>query len=194
MNVKLIKKKENLLCFSYEDDGDLYFAKLFYFKNNEKLKKEYMREVEINNYISENIENKKYHTRLIKIYEDIEPFDYILPFIDDKIDICNILIFEHSGSHPLRYYINKLSKKNFNDILYQLKEATLLLENIGVIHYDLYCQNNIMLKKHKNNWIIKIIDYGLSYIDKEDKTKHDYRVAIESIKHFSKKHDLIDIP
>lgn len=92
------------------------------------------------------------------------------------------------GDHTLKYYINKLSSNNFTNILEQLKEATDLLEEIDVIHYDLYCESNIMLKKIQNKWVLKIIDFGLSYIDSTDKSKFDYNTAIESIKHYNKKH------
>lgn len=90
----------------------------------------------------------------------------------------------------MRFYINKLSSKNFNNILQQLKEATDILESNNIIHYDLYCESNIMLKKINNNWEIKIIDYGLSYIDKTDKSKLDYKTALNSIIHYNKKHKL----
>jgi len=63
-----------------------------------------------------------------------------------------------------------------------------MLNDIGVIHYDLYCESNVMLKKEKNEWVIKIVDYGLSYIDLTDKTDSDYNNIIESIEHFCKKH------
>jgi hypothetical protein len=45
-----------------------------------------------------------------------------------------------------------------------------------------------MLKKEKNKWVIKIIDFGLSYIDLSDKRDSDYKNIIESIEHFNKKH------
>lgn len=98
------------------------------------------------------------------------------------------MIFEYSGKNPLRYYINKLSQSNFNKIIKQIREATSILNGIGVIHYDLYCESNVMLKKENNEWVIKIIDYGLSYIDLTDKSDSDYNNIIESIEHFSKKH------
>lgn len=186
-NVKIIKQNDNIICFTYQDNDILYFAKLFYLKT-EKNKIEYEREVYINSYINDNLKNKLYYTKLLNIYENILPFTFILPFIKNKEDLCNILIFEHSGFHTLRYYINKLSITNFNNILQQLKDATQYLEDINIIHYDLYCESNIMLKKEKNKWIIKIIDYGLSYIDDTDKSKYDYTIAINSIKYFNKKH------
>ena len=80
--------------------------------------------------------------------------------------------------------------EDFNEIIKQIREATDLLNDIGVIHYDLYCESNVMLKKENNNWIIKIIDYGLSYIDLTDKTDSDYINIIESIEHFNKKHSI----
>ena len=186
-DIKIIKNNKNIVCFTYKENDILYFAKLFYLNDNEKLQLEYNREININEYIIKNMKNQKYYTKLLKIYENILPFKIIIPYIKN-ISKCNILIFEHSGFYTLKYYINKLSSKNFNIILDQLKEATNMLEDINIIHYDLYCQSNIMLKKINNKWIIKIIDYGLSYIDNTDKSKYDYNIAIDSIKHFNKKH------
>jgi hypothetical protein len=189
-NVKIIKKKNNLICFSYKEDNIPYFAKLFYLNDDEKLTTEYKREVNINNHIINNIPDFKYNTKLLKVYENIIPFDFILGFVKDKKKLCNILIYEHSGNHTLRFYINKLSSKNFNNILQQLKDATDILESHNIIHYDLYCESNIMLKKNNNKWELKIIDYGLSYIDETDKTKLDYNTALDSIIHYNKKHTI----
>jgi len=165
-----------------------YFLKLFYLHNSKKLQTEYVREIEMNAYIDKKLMDKTYHTALLQIHEDIIPFDFILPFVSDKELKCNILVFEHSGNHPLRYYINHLSTTNFNDIMKQLKIACDMLQDIDVIHYDLYCESNIMLQKKKNGWRIKIIDYGLAYIDDTDKTMFDYNTALESIKYYNKKH------
>jgi serine/threonine protein kinase len=187
-NVKLIKKKHNLLCISYVEDGTEYFAKVFFVKDDEKLLNDYHRELCINKYIVENTNDFIYHTKLLKIYEDVSPFEYMLDFVDNKNEKCNVMIFEHAGNHTLRYYINKLSSENINKILGQLRDATDILESIDVIHYDLYCESNIMLKKINKKWTIKIVDYGLSYIDETDKSKSDWHVAIESIQHFNKKH------
>jgi len=187
-DVKIVKRKTDILCFTFKKDNILFFGKLFYIDNNDKLKEEYNREVKINKYILENIEDLSYYTKLLEIYENILPFDFILKFVKDKNLLCNILIFEHSGFHTLRYYINRLSSKNFNNILEDLKKATKYLEDINVIHYDLYCESNIMLKKINNKWVIKIIDYGLAYIDETDKSNYDYNIALDSIKIYNKKH------
>lgn len=187
-NIKIIKKTDDIICFTFEENEILYFAKIFYL-NNEKIRKEYINEININHYIINNIKNQKYYTKLLKIYSDILPDINIMSFIKNK-SLCNILIYEHSGFYTLKYYINKLSSKNFYNILEQLKEATSLLEDIDVIHYDLYCESNIMLKKINNKWIIKIIDYGLSYIDKTDKSNYDYNIAFDSISVYNKKHQI----
>lgn len=187
MHIKIIKKNDNILCLTFTQNENKYFAKIFHL-NNKKIKDEYNRELFINNYIIKNLKNKKYYTSLVKVYDNILPFSFFTPYIKDSTLSCNILIYEHSGNNTLKYYINKLSTDNFNNILEQVKEATQLLEDINVIHYDLYCESNIMLKKIEDRWFIKIIDYGLAYIDDTDKTKFDYNTALESIRHFNKKH------
>lgn len=183
-HVKLLKKSNDLICFTHKENGVHLFVKIFYI-NNEKILNEFNREIHINKYISTNIKSLKYYTKVMNICENIIP-EYNYDFIHKKK--CNIITYEHSGENTLKYYINKLSPKNFQNILEQLREATELLEEIDVIHYDLYCETNIMLKKINNEWIIKIVDYGLSYIDETEKSKFDYNTAIESIKHFNKKH------
>lgn len=189
--VKIIKKKKDLICFTFKKDNILFFGKLFYLQDNIKLQEEYKREININNYIIKNIKDLSYHTKLLEIYENILPFDFLFKFIKNPFLLCNILIFEHSGFHTLRYYINKLSTKNFNNIIEDLKKSTNYLQDINIIHYDLYCESNIMLKKINNKWTIKIIDYGLAYIDETDKSNYDYNIAIDSIKCYNKKHNII---
>jgi tRNA A-37 threonylcarbamoyl transferase component Bud32 len=102
----------------------------------------------------------------------------------------NLMIFAYSGDHPLRYYINRISCDVFIDILNQIRDATYILKDIGVVHYDLYCESNVMLKREEGRWVIKIIDFGLSYIDVTDKSDSDYKTIIESIDYFNKKHIL----
>jgi tRNA A-37 threonylcarbamoyl transferase component Bud32 len=81
-----------------------------------------------------------------------------------------------------------MSRNSFKDVLKQLRDATDLLNKIGVIHYDLYCESNVMLKKDKKEWVIKIIDFGLSYIDLTDDSDSDYKNILESIECFNIKH------
>lgn len=190
-NVKLIKSKKNLLCFTYIENQVQYFAKVFFINDDEKLYQEYHREKKMNQYILDNIKDFTYFTRLLKIYENVSPFQYFSSFIKNKYDKCNIFIFEHSGNHTLRYYINKISLQSFHDVLDQLKYATNILESINLIHYDLYCETNIMLIKKDKKWILKIIDLGLSYIDDTDKSKLDYKTALESISYYNKRFHLI---
>jgi tRNA A-37 threonylcarbamoyl transferase component Bud32 len=187
-DICIIKQKKDLICFTYKDNGIPYFAKVFYLQDNKKLQTEYIRELKINKYIDENLKDKTYHTSLLQIHENIIPFEFIIPFVSDKELKCNILIFEHAGYHPLRYYINRLSTSNFNHIIIQLKIACDMLQDIDVVHYDLYCESNIMLQKNNNKWNIKIIDYGLSYIDETEKSDYDYNIAIESISTYNKKY------
>jgi len=190
--VRLAKKNKDLICLTYIDDKTHYFAKVFYVHNNEKLKIEYEREVKINTYVNKNLKDKTHHISLLEIHEDVKPFDFIIPFTsaEQKQLQCNILIFEHSGNHTMRYYINRISTHNFNRLLQQLKTACDMLQDIDVIHYDLYCESNIMVKKINNRLTLKIIDYGLSYIDETDKTNYDYNIAIESITKYNKKHKI----
>jgi RIO-like serine/threonine protein kinase len=190
-DIKLIKKTKDLFCFSYKKNEILMFSKIFFLENNHRLKEDYDREVFMNNYLKDTnlVENKKYFSELIEIHENSRPLECFLKFIPNHHESdCNILIFEHAGNHTLRYYINRVSQKKFDDLLAQLKEATRILQDLHIIHYDLYCESNIMVKKVKNKHILKIIDFGLSYIDKSDKTNRDYHTAIESIQHFNKKH------
>lgn len=192
-DVRLIKKNKDLICLTYIDDKTHYFAKVFYVQSNEKLRTEYEREVKMNRYISKHLQDKTHHISLLEVHENVIPFDFIIPFIslENKHLHCNILIFEYSGKQTMRYYINRISSHNFNRLLKQLKTACDMLQDIDVIHYDLYCESNIMVQKINNRLTLKIIDYGLSYIDETDKTNYDYNVALESITKYNKKHKLL---
>jgi|SaaInlV_125m_DNA_1040241.scaffolds.fasta_scaffold07485_2 hypothetical protein len=190
-DIKLIKKRKELYCLSFRQNDELLFAKIYYLENNQKLKEDYDREVSINKYLKNKLKNKNYYSNLLEIRENVEPDECFLKYISqDRDDPCNILIYEHAGNHTLRYYINRISQKTFNDLLNQLREATKLLQEVHVIHYDLYCESNILVKKEKKKFIIKIVDFGLSYIDDSDDTDSDYLTAIESIRHYNKKHHI----
>lgn len=186
-DIKLIKRKgDNIICFSFIENNIEYFGKLIHVN----MQADFIKERNINIYINDNLKDCKYHTKLLHVYENIKLSDNLLVLVKDqqKNTEYNLMIFEYSGKNPLRYYINKLSQSNFNKIIKQIREATRILNDIGVIHYDLYCESNVMLKKENKDWVIKIIDYGLSYIDPTDKSDSDYNNIIESIEHFSKKH------
>lgn len=189
-NIKLIKNKGGkVICFRFIQDNTEYFGKLFHLD----MRVDFIRERDINTYINNNIKDIKHHTRMLSVYENISiPNNLSILLKEQRANAeYNLMIFEYSGNRPLRYYINKLSPKIFRKILKQLREATELLNDIGVIHYDMYCESNVMLKKEKNEWIIKIVDFGLSYIDLTDKTDSDYNTIIESIEHFNKKQIII---
>lgn len=188
--VRIIKKTSNVVCYSFTENNTRYFAKLFYVSDNKKLAEEYTREVKINRHLSQCLKDKTYYVKLLRIHENVMPFDYIVPFLQNPNIICNILIYEYWGKHSLRYYINRVSQNTFDCLLKQLKEATSLLQDVDVIHYDLYCQTNIIVAKIKNKLCIKIVDYGLSYIDPTDKSGCDLSTAIESISYFNKKHKM----
>ena len=188
-NIKLIKKRKQQFCLSFKQNNKLLFAKIYYLENDSKLREDYDREVSINKYLKDITKNKKYFSELLEIRENVQPDECFIEFIKHSQDsLCNILIYEHAGNHTLRYYINRISQKNFNDLLEQLREATQILQENNVIHYDLYCESNILVKKENNKLNIKIVDFGLSYIDESDKTDTDYLTAIESIEHYNKKH------
>ena len=186
-DIKVIKRKnDKVICFRFVENNTYYFGKLVHLD----MQADFIRERDINIYINNNIKNSKYYTKMLNVYENITIPDSLTFLVKDQNVKYNLMIFEFSGNHPLRYYINKLSPKKFNEIIKQIREATKLLNDIGVIHYDLYCESNVMLKKENNEWIIKIIDYGLSYIDLTDKTDSDYNNIIESIEHFNKKQNI----
>lgn len=190
-DIKLIKKRKELYCLSFKQNDELLFAKIYYLENNQKLKEDYDREVSINKYLKDKLKNKIYYSNLLEIRENVEPDECFLKYIShDHGTLSNILIYENAGNHTLRYYINRVSQKTFDVLLKQLREATKLLQEIHVIHYDLYCESNILVKKVKNKLLIKIVDFGLSYIDDTDDTDSDYHTAIESIRHYNKKHHI----
>ena len=185
-NIKIIKNKEGkVICFSFIQNNTEYFGKLFHLD----MRADFIKERDINTYINTNIKDFKYCTKMLYAYENISIPNNLLILLKNQCANAayNLMIFDYSGNHPLRYYINKLSPKIFKKIIKQLREATELFNDIGVIHYDMYCESNVMLKKEKNEWIIKIVDFGLSYIDLTDKTDSDYNTIIESIEHFNKK-------
>lgn len=187
--IKIIKRKgDKIICFVFMRNNTEYFGKLI----RTDMLADFIKERDINIYISNNIKNSKYHTKILELYENIMLTNNLAILARETTADAkyNLMIFEYSGKHPLRYYINKLSRANFDKIIQQLREATNMLNYIGVIHYDLYCESNVMLKKDKGEWVIKIVDYGLSYIDFTDKTDSDYNNIIESIEHFSKKHSI----
>ena len=186
-DIKILKRKgDQVICFRFIENNTYYFGKLVHLD----MYADFNREKDINIYINNNIKNSKYYTKMLNVYENITIPDSLALLVKDPNIKYNLMIFDYSGNYPLRYYINKLSSKKFNEIIKQIREATKLLNDIGIIHYDLYCESNVMLKKENNKWIIKIIDYGLSYIDLTDKTDSDYNNVIESIEHFNKKHSI----
>jgi serine/threonine protein kinase len=188
-NIKIVKQKGNaVICFSFVDieNNKPYFGKLIH----TDLQTEFIRERDINRYLNNNITDFKYFTKMLKVYENITLPDNLRTAVDttDADAKYNLMIFAHSGNRPLRYYINRMSRDNFKDVLRQLREATALLSKIGVIHYDLYCESNVMLKKEHNRWVIKIIDFGLSYVDLTDDSDSDYQNILESIECFNNRH------
>lgn len=188
-DIKVIKRKgDKVICFCFVEKGKHYFAKLVH----PDLQVDFIRERDVNNYINNNLTDFKYFTKMLNVYENIDLPNNLASLVNAEgssaISKYNLMIFAYSGNHPLRYYINRMSRDDFKDILQQIREATNLLNDIGVIHYDLYCESNVMLKKENNKWVIKIIDFGLSYIDLTDKSDSDYKNIIESIEHFNKKH------
>ena len=120
---KIIKKKKNLLCFKFTYNNINYFGKLF----TQELDNEYTREKNINIYLNKNIHNYNNFIKLLYYYDNITLNNNLLNYFDNNNNF-NLLIFEYFNSKPLRYYINKLSKKNFNDIILQIKEATFILK------------------------------------------------------------------
>lgn len=183
--LQILKKKKNLLCFTFTYNDNVYFGKLF----TNLLYNEYTREKNINLYLNINNNDFNNFVKLLYYYDNIKINNNINKLFHKDIESFNFIVFEYFNSRHLRSYINKLSKKNFNDVLLQIKNATRILNNLNIIHYDLYCQTNVLLFKNKfNKWIIKIIDFGLSYIDEYDNTNDDYITLIESIKHFNNKH------
>lgn len=185
-DIKVVKQKgDTVICFSFVDaeNNQQYFGKLIH----TDLQTEFIRERDINTYLNNNIKDFKYFTKMLKVYENITLPDN-LRILVDTTDKYNLMIFAHSGNRPLRYYINRMSRDNFKDVLIQLRDATALLSKIGVIHYDLYCESNVMLKKEHNRWVIKIIDFGLSYVDLTDDSDSDYHNILESIECYNNRH------
>ena len=185
-DIKVVKQKgDTVICFSFVDaeNNQPYFGKLIH----TDLQTEFIRERDINTYLNNNIKDFKYFTKMLKVYENITLPDNLRTLVDTK-DRYNLMIFAHSGNRPLRYYINRMSRDNFKDVLIQLRDATALLSKIGVIHYDLYCESNVMLKKEHNRWVIKIIDFGLSYVDLTDDSDSDYQNILESIECYNNRH------
>uniref|UniRef100_A0A6C0K952 Protein kinase domain-containing protein n=1 Tax=viral metagenome TaxID=1070528 RepID=A0A6C0K952_9ZZZZ len=195
-NIKVIKRKgDKIICFSFVEDRKRYFGKLIH----TDLQTEFARERDINTYLNNNITTDndfRYFTRMLKVFENIPLPNELASLVtklanadgDAAVAKYNLMVFTHAGNRPLRYYINRLSRESFKDVLKQLRDATALLNKIGVIHYDLYCESNVMLKKEKNEWVIKIIDFGLSYIDLTDDSDSDYKNILESIECFNNKH------
>ena len=185
-DIKVVKQKgDTVICFSFVDveNNQPYFGKLIH----TDLQTEFIRERDINTYLNNNIKDFKYFTKMLKVYENITLPDNLRTLVDTT-DKYNLMIFAHSGNRPLRYYINRMSRDNFKDVLRQLRDATALLSKIGVIHYDLYCESNVMLKKEHNRWVIKIIDFGLSYVDLTDDSDSDYQNILESIECYNNRH------
>ena len=185
-DIKIVKQKgDAVICFSFVDveNNQPYFGKLIH----TDLQTEFIRERDINTYLNNNITDFKYFTKMLKVYENITLPDNLRTLVDTTYRY-NLMIFAHSGNRPLRYYINRMSRDNFKDVLRQLRDATALLSKIGVIHYDLYCESNVMLKKEHNRWVIKIIDFGLSYVDLTDDSDSDYQNILESIECYNNKH------
>ena len=194
-DVRLVKNKgDRVICFSFVEDRKRYFGKLIH----TDLQSEFVRERDINTYLNNNITTNKdsrYFTKMLKVFENIPLPNELAAKLANAADAAdakyNLMVFTHAGNRPLRYYINRLSRDSFKDVLKQLRDATALLSKIGVIHYDLYCESNVMLKKENNKWVIKIIDFGLSYVDLTDDSDSDYKNILESIECFNIKHRII---
>jgi serine/threonine protein kinase len=198
-DVRLVKNKGDMvICFSFVEDRKRYFGKLIH----TDLQTEFARERDINTYLNNNMTTDndfRYFTRMLKVFENIPLPNELASLVTKLVNVAgdapaaaaakyNLMVFTHAGNRPLRYYINRLSRESFKDVLKQLRDATNLLSKIGVIHYDLYCESNVMLKKEHNRWVIKIIDFGLSYIDLTDDSDSDYKNILESIECFNNKH------
>ena len=191
-DVRLVKNKgDAVICFSFVENRKRYFGKLIH----TDLQTEFVRERDINTYLNNNITTDndfRYFTKMLKVFENIPLPNELASLVNDAAAAdaakYNLMVFAHSGNRPLRYYINRLSSDSFKDVLQQLRDATALLNKIGVIHYDLYCESNVMLKKENNRWIIKIIDFGLSYVDLTDDSDSDYKNILESIECFNNRH------
>jgi len=188
-DVRLVKNKgDKVICFSFVEYRKRYFGKLIH----TDLQTEFARERDINTYLNNNITTDndfRYFTKMLKVFENIPLPNELASLVNvDAYAKYNLMVFAHSGNRPLRYYINRMSRESFKDVLIQLRDATALLSKIGVIHYDLYCESNVMLKKEHNRWVIKIIDFGLSYIDLTDDSDSDYKNILESIEYFNNKH------
>jgi tRNA A-37 threonylcarbamoyl transferase component Bud32 len=188
-DVRLVKNKgDKVICFSFVEYRKRYFGKLIH----TDLQTEFARERDINTYLNNNITTDndfRYFTKMLKVFENIPLPNELASLVNvDAYAKYNLMVFAHSGNRPLRYYINRMSRESFKDVLIQLRDATALLSKIGVIHYDLYCESNVMLKKEHNRWVIKIIDFGLSYIDLTDDSDSDYKNILESIECFNNKH------
>jgi serine/threonine protein kinase len=191
-DVRLVKNKgDAVICFSFVENRKRYFGKLIH----TDLQTEFVRERDINTYLNNNITTDndfRYFTKMLKVFENIPLPNELASLVNAAAAAAtakyNLMVFAHSGNRPLRYYINRLSRDSFKDVLKQLRDATALLSKIGVIHYDLYCESNVMLKKENNRWIIKIIDFGLSYVDLTDDSDSDYKNILESIECFNNRH------
>jgi tRNA A-37 threonylcarbamoyl transferase component Bud32 len=188
-DVRLVKNNgDKVICFSFVEYRKRYFGKLIH----TDLQTEFARERDINTYLNNNITTDndfRYFTKMLKVFENIPLPNELASLVNvDAYAKYNLMVFAHSGNRPLRYYINRMSRESFKDVLIQLRDATALLSKIGVIHYDLYCESNVMLKKEHNRWVIKIIDFGLSYIDLTDDSDSDYKNILESIECFNNKH------
>jgi serine/threonine protein kinase len=198
---RVIKKTNDIICIEYMSENNIwYFAKMFVLKQCPKTKEyklrdsvieEYNREIEMNRYIEKHLKDKSYYVKMIDVSEKTIPPIEIVNIVKSGA-LYNILTFEHAGNHTLRYYINRLSSRNFKQVIYHLKQATTLLQDIDVIHYDLYPQTNVIVKKERGQWIVKIIDFGLAYLDKTDKDNSDFKLCIENVKLFNTKQTIDD--
>jgi len=186
-HVKIMKKNVNVICYSFVENNMHLFAKIYLINDNKKSEDEFRREVCINEYLVKNLKDKRYFTEPSQVLRNVDVPKYLVISPRTK---CNIIIFNFCGKHTLRYYINRISQKTFDSLLNQLREATNILKSIGVVHYDLYCQSNIIVCKEQNKLFIKIVDFGLSYIDETDLSDMDYKIALDSIVHFNKKHKI----
>ncbi|MBY8993286.1 MAG: Kae1-associated serine/threonine protein kinase [Candidatus Heimdallarchaeota archaeon] len=78
-----------------------------------------------------------------------------------EIDVSNTtLVLEHIDGEILKTFLQKISKKEMQEICQQLGEDVGKLHNAGIIHGDLTTSN--IIKTPKDNQLV-FIDFGLGY-------------------------------
>ncbi|CAD8118346.1 unnamed protein product [Paramecium sonneborni] len=106
----------------------------------------------------------KFHDNVIKVFQIIKQTEYTY-LIMEKCDMNLQTYFQQRVQSQ-----NCLQTREIIEILYQIVEGYCFLKKLGIIHRDLKPENIVLKLNQNNEYIVKIIDFGVGKIIGKDVT------------------------